>query len=224
MYKKIGYIGLSVLLAITAINILFFQDVQTLDNPIIKLEFTETQAGIDTLFLIEGSNKYNKKLINAVNNGVFYDYPYAVLYALFLIFLFMKLAKVEQKKYYYIGAILAACAFVFDCLENLQIHEILAKVTQGNYNDALLKMKIFTWIKWLSLALIFFIFSLRLNKKPMLTRLFIAVLNLPFALGFTALISGRTSLAEIFAYTIMLNFTLLIIWSLIYSEKNKALI
>ena len=110
MYKKISYLGIAVLAAVVIINLAFYWEVEfETPNPIIEMEFVRTVTGMDAISF--QGEKLNESLVGAVKHGIWFDYPYALLYALFSAMLFIKIAFEEKKGIFKLGAVLGLVAF-----------------------------------------------------------------------------------------------------------------
>jgi hypothetical protein len=190
-------------------------------TPIIYFEFIESPVEVNDFFGINEDGLGNMKFVNQMDKGNRIDFAFAFVYAAFLFLFFQKLSSVSDLKWFKIGMLLAVLSFIFDYAENIQLLGITANLENGNYLTQLSLLKIFTWIKWFSLAISFAIFSVWLFKFKGIYRLMAYVALLPLLLGLLAFIK-RGLATELFSKSISIMFFVTICYCFLYtSEANE---
>lgn len=113
--------------------------------------------------------------------------------------------------------ILAPIACITDALENFQIQNIIKDIN-GNIELFLIYLRLYTWLKWGSLAIIFLIFGTHFLKSKKWLWGIVAIL--PFCLMPFAYFSYNI-INEIFAMSVVVNFLILFIF-IIIEYKNQT--
>ena len=113
--------------------------------------------------------------------------------------------------------ILAVIATLFDWLENIKLIAITEKLTNGNFQDELNMLHIYTWIKWGSLALVFVVLSDWFFKGKIVSKIFSFIAWAPAVFAILAYrYPGFYS--ELFAMSITIMFVGTIIYCFVYKE------
>jgi hypothetical protein len=118
-------------------------------TPILAFEFARTHGEIEALFGAPGSAE-RTALVRAMDRGNAIDFLFMVVYSSFLAFFALGVARLAGRRYALV-AVIAPIAAIADCLENVQLFAITSHLG-GNYEEALSKLLVFTWIKWGGLA------------------------------------------------------------------------
>jgi len=118
-------------------------------TPILAFEFARTHAEIEALFGAPGSTE-RAALVRGMDRGNTIDFLFMVVYSAFLAFFALGTARLAGRRYALV-AVVAPLAALADCCENLQLFAITAHLG-GNYDDALSRLLVFTWLKWGGLA------------------------------------------------------------------------
>ncbi|MCP4133074.1 MAG: hypothetical protein GY754_19060 [bacterium] len=166
-FRKIGYIGIGVILLSLIMGMIFPTEVPALMKgfmtPIVAFEFVETKEDV---YLVFGENDTPERriLARSMDLGNYVDYIYMFFYSSFLFFFSMLCARITGKKIFYAGAAMALFILAGDFMENIQLLGITAKLTTGDFGSELFYLKIFTWQKWGLLAIVFFLLSFYLFK------------------------------------------------------------
>jgi hypothetical protein len=187
-------------------------------TPIIYFEFIQSPIEVDAFFGITEHGKADETFVNQMDKGNHLDFIFMVLYSVFL-FLFFRQLRIESgKKWLFAGMILSPIALFTDFMENIQLLGITANLESGNFHNQLVHLKIYTWMKWASLAVIFAFFS-AIHLKARFTFKFMAyVAATPLLLGILAFLKPGIA-TEFFTKTVSLSFFMLIAYSFLYKRN-----
>jgi hypothetical protein len=119
-----------------------------LRTPIIAFEFALTRSEVEALFGPAGS-ELRSTLVQRIDLGNQIDFAFMALYGAFLALAGFALSSSRGR---FVVPGIALLAAVCDALENLQLFTITGKLG-GDYDDALSRLFVFTWLKWGALAL-----------------------------------------------------------------------
>lgn len=192
-------------------------------SPIVAFEFAKDVADLQLLFGAPGSSA-QQALIADFDLGNRLDYAYMLLYGAFLAAFGITSARLTGSKLGYVAAALAVTAVVGDALENVQLLAITAAVRDTGFTavgDLLVRLRLFTWLKWGSLAVAFLALIPFLGSSGVFGRFAAAVAALPFVLGVFAYFRSGL-LNEIFALSVAVVFLLLIVFCWIYRGPDPA--
>lgn len=118
-------------------------------TPILAFEFARTHGEVEALFGAPGSSE-RATLVRAMDRGNTIDFLFMVVYSAFLAFFALGVARLAGRRYALV-AVVAPLAALADCCENLQLFAITSHLG-ANYEEALSRLLVFTWIKWGGLA------------------------------------------------------------------------
>lgn len=210
-FKDCLFIGVPVILVSL---VLMFTNPQSQNNlpkgfstPILALEFLQNQEEAINLFNVENRNQYIDKFI--LGNKI--DYLFMVLYSLFMMCIGYKISLITKNKTLYFSMFLALLAMITDFVENQYILKIIHNYNEEIVTGYIQKLNLFTWIKWGSIAVFFFIISGYFFKGNTFSKVIGIVGILIFITAIGAFIH-RSILNEIMGGLIALNFLLLIIY------------
>jgi hypothetical protein len=180
-------------------------------TPIIAFEFIQNTAQVKAFFEIEQQELYLQKML--LGNQL--DYIFMFLYSIFLGLFSYYLYKKTKHKIFIIAIILCPIAFLTDALENLQIYYII-KNLNADIHVFLQDLHLYTWVKWLSLAIVFLLVGYYnyKNKKY----IFMIINVLPILLAMLAY-NSYGLVNELFALSIVINFVIVFI-SVIIEYRN----
>ena len=220
-FLTVGYFGLVLIAAALVVMNVFPREVPYMDEgfttPVIFFEFNTGIESAQKLFGMFGGLLPDDNLVHKMNLGNQIDFIYAIIYGTFLFLFGKKLVKISGKKIYTAVMILAVIAMVFDWLENIKLIAITEKLADGNFQDELDMLHIYTWIKWGSLALIFVILSEWFFKGKILSKIFSFIAWAPAVLAVLAYrYPGFYS--ELFSKSIIIMFVGTIIYCFVYKE------
>lgn len=212
-----GVIGIGVILV--SIVMLLLRPPETGALPpgfftaIIAFEFAESTQEVETLFLTPVSPA-RAAAVQAVRGGTWLDFFYMLLYSGFLASFAVTAVRQSGQRLFYLAAAFAGAALVTDALENIVLLTIMDNLG-GDFVAALGWLKLWTWLKWGSLALAFVALIPYFARGDMFAR-FIAMFGaVPFVLGVLAYFN-RGVLNELFSLAIAVQFLLLIVYCWVY--------
>lgn len=191
-------------------------------TPIIALEFIQNKQEIKAFFQVENKAKYKADLL--LGNSI--DYLFMTLYSIFLACIAFSFKHQLTKIKMVLLLTLCISMLLGDAIENYQIYHLITKfdgqselfnaITSYNYYDIHITwLKLFTWIKWFSIALVFLIFApLFLNIKNNVAKA-IGLIGISCFLLSIAAFLFHGVMNELFAMTVSIEFVLLIIFCFI---------
>lgn len=219
-FQKIGYIGISAAAVIIVMQTVFAVQAGGFNSAILRFEFAKTPADVLNIFYEGG---FDHALIRAVNTANVIDFLFMAVYSIFLLAFVNKIYELNKQKVFLYAIALVPLIFLTDLLENFQMYAIAGKLVDGGFERNILWLRIFTWIKWMSLAVVFVAIAYYWYlKKHALLYICSAVAMLPVLLGLTALFSGNFKYESTFAYSIFLAFGVAIVYSFVYTEEMSA--
>ncbi|MCO5231459.1 MAG: hypothetical protein M9958_09920 [Chitinophagales bacterium] len=221
---KIITILISILMISVGIATSYFNTVITgpLANgfftPIIALEFMDNINDLVSFFDI--STVKHLKASLTIGNQL--DYAFMTLYGLFAICVGILIYIETKIKAIWLSIPLVILIVVSDVFENLNIAEILSIQELQNANLLLEQLQIFTWLKWgglSALMLLFSVYFLQGNWWKILIGIFLLS-----SIGFyCAAYFLRGIYCEIFSLSIMLNFVLLLLFSIFWRSPRESI-
>lgn len=191
-------------------------------TPIIALEFIQNKQEIKAFFQVENKAKYKADLL--LGNSI--DYLFMTLYSIFLACIALSFKHQLTKIKMVLLLTLCISMLLGDAIENYQIYHLITKfdgqselfnaITSYNYYDIHITwLKLFTWIKWFSIALVFLIIApLFLNIKNNVAKA-IGLIGISCFLLSIAAFLFHGVMNELFAMTVSIEFVLLIIFCFI---------
>ena len=213
-FIKAGIVGLLVIvMSIVLLAVFPSKAVRLPDGfftPIIAFEFIETKAEVFQLF-VATDGSVRGSMIHAMDLGNRLDYIYMCLYSLFLLLFAVKCGQISGKKYYYIGAAVALLVLFADAFENIQLLGITAGIDSGDFGAQLVRLHIFTWVKWGGISAIFMVLAPWFMKGSMFSRVIGVTGIVSFILGIVSFLH-RSIINEIFGLSVALMFILMIIY------------
>ena len=221
-YQKILKYTIFVGIALFAFSlVLQFTNPKAEDNlpagfstPIIAFEFIQNKEQVVAFFKVENVEKYmhNMHLGNKI------DYIFMVIYSVFLFLIANYLYTKTKARILILAMILAPLACLFDVLENFQIYNIIKDI-HANLDVLLSDLRLYTWLKWGSLAIIFTIFGMSYLKNR--NKWFALIAIAPICIMPIAIFSYNT-INEVFSFSVILNF--LVAFIFVVLEYRKALL
>ena len=191
-------------------------------TPIMAFEFIDSPAEVSALF-------ETPAMVAAMDRVNRWDFLYMALYASFLGVFALACARQTGQRFYYVPAILAAIILLADALENVHLLAITRVVSEADFAPSLSRLspllnrlRLFTWLKWGSLALYFLLMVAYFRQLPGRWRNVWLVALLPAVLAVAALFR-RGLPNELMALSIGLMFLILTIYALrVGSEGERA--
>lgn len=181
-------------------------------TPIIALEFIETQEQVRTFFDVENAEQYKQSIL--LGNQL--DYIFMIIYSAFLFFVALYLYQKSPIKIILIAIALIPIACVTDALENIQIYRITKNIN-ADLKTFLTYLKLFTWIKWSSLAVVFACFAIYYVQHQ--KRLLAFVVAVPF-LFLPIAFFAHSTVIEFFALSIVAIFIVIFIYIVLEYKKQ----
>lgn len=186
-------------------------------TPIIAFEFADDSADVVTIFGPADSQE-REELIRRITNSTSLDFAFLIFYGAFLLSFALIAEKQTGKRHYYLAALLAVIAPLFDVLENRQLLAIMEQLLVGETQFELAPLQWFTWVKWGSLALAFLLFAPFFRRGGAYGRCVSIIAFAPAALGVLALLMPGL-LNELFAIATVLMFLLMIAFAFVYKPE-----
>ncbi len=213
-FKKVGYVGLMVLVMSIILVITFPSKAPKMPDgfftPIIAFEFIQTKAEVFQLFAgTDGIVLHS--VIDAMNLGNQLDYIYMCLYSAFLLLFCFKCAGLSEKKFYYIGAVISFVVLAGDAMENVQLLGITAGIESGDFDTQLNLLYLFTWIKWGGIAAVFLVLVPWFAKGGLFSKTIGMTGSVTIAMGVLAFLN-RSMITEIFSLAVGLMFLFMIVY------------
>lgn len=149
----LGFITVSFALALTA---MFPREMEALPTgmrtPIIAFELARSSSEIEEMFGRRNDYSYVRQM-DAGNQA---DYGFLVVYGLFFLFFSRGLLESGGRSAR-LGRAIALIPSVMDAIENMQLLAITKKIAvhDTDYASELSSLALFTWAKWIGIALIF---------------------------------------------------------------------
>lgn len=222
-FLKAGYIGLAVIAMSLILLMIFPSRASKMPDgfitPVIAFEFIRTPAEVFQLFA-STSGTVQRDMVAAMDLGNRLDFVYMVLYSAFLLVFSVRCAQLSSKKVYYLGAVIAVVVLAADVMENIQLLGITASLDTGDFEQYLIRLHLFTWIKWGGIAAIFLVLFFWFARGGMFSKI----------IGMGGLISAgtgvlayfnRSVLNEIFSLSVAVMFILMIVYCFVW-KSNEA--
>ena len=186
-------------------------------TPIIAFEFIKTHQEVKHFFQVDDLNTYMYKfdMVNRI------DFIFMVCYSLFLASMAWTFYKITKFWPMLIAAFLSLLAWPADALENIQIAKIAEHYHNGDIQDYLHYLNIFTWLKWGALAGTFLIMSNYFYKKGVFNIFTAIITTTTFILAMVAFFQ-RSFINELMSTFVVLSFLMLFIYALFYKKLEKA--
>ena len=223
-FKKIGFIGLIVLVFSIILLIILPTKAPSMpdgfNTPIIAFEFLRTKEEVYGLFGPMNS-EIQKKLVASMDLGNRLDFIYMLLYSTFLFLFSFKCTEETGNKLFYSGMAISVIVLFGDFMENIQLLGITSKLATANFETELFYLNIYTWIKWLGIALVFLILFIYFIKGNIFSKIIGIFGIISFLLGVSAFLK-RGALNELLSISVALMFVLMIIYCFIYKKSTAS--
>src|SRR5437870_5380768 len=138
-------------------------------TPIIAYEFISTPQEVYLLFGQMNSPE-QKTMISAMDLGNRIDFLFMILYSSFLFTFSLICRKETGSKIFYACAAISILVMFGDLLENLQLLSITSKIGAGDFTAELYYLKIFTWLKWGGICILFALFFTYFSRGNLYSR------------------------------------------------------
>lgn len=196
-------------------------------TPIIAIEFIQTKAAIIKFFEVANVEKYRSDLL--LGNCI--DYIFMFLYSGLIACIGVFIFKDTNIKKMYLIFICSILMIIGDAFENYQLYQLTIKLRDfpdivqsinsfNFYEIHIVLLKLFTWLKWSTIAISFLIFAPTFLKS---TQFFSKTIGIVCAcsaiLGVLAFLKHGI-LNELFAATVSIVFILLIVFVFKYQPEE----
>jgi hypothetical protein len=220
-FIKSGLIGILAIMMFWVLMTIFPSKVSSLPDgffiPITAFEFARTPADICQLFGT-GNSPYREAIVQSMDLGNKLDFLFVPLYSAFLFLFSVTCAKLSRNKLYYVCCFLVVVMAFGDILENIQLLGITQKLQSDNFQNELYYLHLFTWLKWTSIASLFLIISPYFMAGKGYSKSIGVIGIIPFLLGILAF-ACNSIVNEIFVLSIVIMFTLMVIYCFIYTNE-----
>jgi hypothetical protein len=186
----------------------------------VAFEFIETKEEVIDLFGQTDDENRNSRIKN-MDLGNRLDFIYMFLYSLFLFCFSWKCAGLSRKRIFLLGTIISVAILLGDFFENIQLLYITSKFETETLTGQLYNLKMFTWIKWGGLAIIFLVLSPYFIAGSRYSKIVGVFGWLPMGLGILAWFY-RSVINELFAISVGIMFVLMIIYCFIHRRNLQA--
>jgi hypothetical protein len=188
-------------------------------TPVLAFEFIQTKQEVYDMFGADDTPE-RQALVQAMDRGNNWDYLYMAAYSAFLAALALAIRKETGKAFFYIAASVAVAILASDFFENRQLFQITANLASGNFEDALSRLVVITWLKWGGLALFFVLLIPYFIKGGVFGKIIAACAVLNFIVAVIACVH-RSRWNEWMFLTLAPNFVLSIIYCFIHKAPEK---
>ncbi len=212
----VHYIVIVLVLLSLSMSYAYFTVAGNFNSPIIEFEFVKSVSDVEGIFIKD--NIINKNMVEGVDKQNYIDFAYMLAYSIFLALVFISISKQKNEKLFLIGVLLALIAFVSDFFENVQLLNISDNLLSGNnYLQDIKYLMIFTYIKWLSLAIALFMLSFYYFRYNILGKIFSVLSSIPLIFVLFYLFMFSKQIEILFSFSVMIGFVILFIW--VYSSS-----
>jgi hypothetical protein len=159
MFRVATWVGVITLGVAVWLTLVFPREMGPLPSgiktPIIAFELARSTAEVETMFGPVGSSE-RVAWTRAMDAGNQQDVVFLVVYGLFFLFFSRGLVELGGRSAGF-GRVIALMPSVMDAIENMQLLAITQKVAayDKDYASELSSLALFTWAKWIGIALIF---------------------------------------------------------------------
>jgi len=189
-------------------------------TPIVAFEFARTPEDIRAIFDITPAEA-REAYIEKMDRGNRLDFVFMAVYSLFLFLFSVKCHEAGRNKILLMGALFSITALAGDIIENIQLLGITENIAVGTFQEHLHLLHFFTWIKWMSICLVFAVLSLYFYRGTVFSKILAFFGVLALAAGIAAFFDGAV-MKEALAIVVGLEFFLLTAYSFVYRKGFPA--
>lgn len=189
-------------------------------TPVLAFEFIQTKQEVYDMFGATDTPE-RQAIVQAMDKGNNWDYLYMLSYCAFLAALALAIRKETGKAFFYVAAAVAVAILASDFFENRQLFQITANLASGNFEDALSRLMIITWLKWGGLALFFVLLIPYFIKGGVYAKIIAAFAVLNFIVAIIAVVH-RSQWNEWMFLTLAPNFLLSIVYCFIHKAPKTS--
>lgn len=213
----LGFAALAMTLFLTAISPKEVGPLpQGFITPVLAFEFAQTESEVLQLFrspsVAEAMDRVNR-----------WDFLYILLYGTFLAVFDLACARESGNRLCVAAAVLAMIIVAADALENVVLLGLSYRTTlDGGYlGDLLLRLRLYTWVKWGGLAAYFLLlWPYFQNQRGTLARIMTLLTILPTLLALWSLLRRGTA-NELMALAIGLMFLLVTVYAWMRAVRKE---
>ncbi len=208
-------------LAVVSLTILFPQvpPAKGIKSPVIEMEFARSPETVDA---VTGyGTEQQETIVDAFRRNTAHDRWFILAYSFFLAVSCAIAWKQGGQPVLLAGAALALAAGVFDFAENRHMMWIWDRLG-GDFNAALSRLHLLTWLKWASLGLVFCTLAPFAWRRGVAGKILAGGAVLNVGAGIAAAVMRQPVYYIVFSLTIMLCFVLLLVFALTYRLVKKA--
>jgi hypothetical protein len=188
-------------------------------TPVVAFEFARSTQDLRMIF---GENPAQRTALAArFDAGNILDYAYMITYSALMFFFAAGLRRRRPGLLTNMLPFLAVLVLCADAFENVQLLMITSRL-DGDVSGLLLRLQIFTWLKWGGLALYFAMAARPLWLIKGVAARMLAVCGMATLLLAAAAFAHRSLLNELLALFVGLDFILLLVLSWRMREKTAA--
>ncbi|HKI87716.1 MAG TPA: hypothetical protein VKA38_01730 [Draconibacterium sp.] len=217
-FWKIGVLIIPLVLFIFLMGRFFPKEApEGFSSYIVAFEFAKTPADLQQLL-----GNLPKKAIHKIDVGNLLDFGFMATYTALLILSFLRFSKEFSKKWLKLGVVLAIIILLGDFTENIFLLRLtdnfLTSAPEETIVSNLSRLHIFTWIKWGTLAVAFFLlYTIFYRKKWYIEIVGVTVI---FPLLFLIATPKHTpQILTVFTNSIFLCFAVLMVYLFVYQKK-----
>ena len=223
-FLNTGFIGLTAILLSIAVYIIYPNQVPSLEYgfhvPVVAFEFIQSSSQVDAFFGVSSGAPETDFVQQSMKYGSYFDYLLLVVYFIFYVTFLLKIRVTHKTFFYIIPVSFALLAMVADGFQNYYIIQINDLLNTGNYLSFIPKLVQASWIKYFSLALVYWMLLHFFMNQEFMGRL-IGILGIfPFLFGLIAYI-GQNPFIEIFVLSNFVFFVLLVLYCFVYTEQEE---
>jgi hypothetical protein len=220
---SIKFTAFAVLFFLVSMQISFYLNYESFNAPMIELEFVNNSSDVENI--IGSPENPNIKMINALLEFNQFDFGFMFAYSGFLFMIFFNELRKNGKKIFLIGILFPVIALIFDFFENFQLNSIMQKtVLVEDFSLNIDNLKLFTWIKWFSLAFSFGFLIMKYGFENNRIKLLNLLLTIPVIIGLIAFYTKNFQIENTFVLSIFACFGYFIILAIFKSKvyiQNK---
>ncbi len=188
---------------------------------IIELEFARSAGEVYrvTGFGLTGDAVPDAGIVDAIRQNTAHDRWFIFAYSFFLAVCCAIAWKQSGSPMLLAGAVLAFAAGAFDFLENRQILLIMNQL-DGDFGGSLVRLHVFTWLKWGSIVLVFGAFAPFAWHHGLLGKALAASALAGMLAGVVAALLQKHMYYIAFSGLVMLSFVTLLVFAALFPKRN----
>jgi hypothetical protein len=188
-------------------------------SSILAFEFASNPGELDEVL-----KPLTTEEIKGLDRLNYIDFGFMILYGLFLFSFMKKLGDIYPDKLLNYAKWIPPIAVIADVIENMQLLSLSGSFADnGTYADSAISLlAVFTWTKWLGLALAFAFIGYKLLDLGKYSKALGYLLLIPIGFGIGSCINGARWAEEIFATSVFASFLAVFIYAILYRSSQRA--